>query len=61
MQIDVAFVGNTTKLIKDLEQGFSKLNLSSNLTKQIEADLGKGFKDTLVIWIKWPKAWVKKV
>ena len=46
MQIDVSFVGNTTKLFKDLEQSLSKLNLSSNLTKQLEADLTKGFKDT---------------
>ena len=46
MQIDVSFVGNTTKLIKDLEHSFSKLNLSSNLTKQLEYDLNKGFKDT---------------
>ena len=46
MQIDVSFIGNTTKLIKDLEQSFSKLNLSSTLTKQIETDLNKGFKDT---------------
>lgn len=60
MQIDVAFVGNTTKLIKDLEQGFSKLNLSSNLTKQIEADLGKGFKDTLVNLNKMAEGLSKK-
>lgn len=46
MQIDISFVGNTTKLIKDLEHSFSKLNLSSNLTKQLEYDLNKGFKDT---------------
>ena len=46
MQIDISFVGNTTKLVKDLEKSLSQLNLSSNLTKQIEADLNKGFKDT---------------
>ena len=46
MQIDISFIGNTTKLVKDLEKSFSQLNLSSNLTKQIEADLNKGFKDT---------------
>lgn len=46
MQIDVSFIGNTTKLVKDLEQSFSKLNLSSTLTKQIETDLNRGFKDT---------------
>lgn len=46
MQIDVSFIGNTTKLVKDLEKSFKQLNLSSTLTKQIEADLNKGFKDT---------------
>ena len=45
MQINVSFVGNSTKLVKNLEQNFSKLNLSSGLTKQLEADLNKSFKD----------------
>ena len=35
MQIDISFVGNSTKLVKSLEQSFNKLDLSSSLTKQI--------------------------
>ena len=46
MQINVSFVGETTKLFKNLEQSLSKLNLSSTLTKQLETELTKGFKDT---------------
>ena len=46
MQIDISFIGDSTKLIKNLEKSFSKLDLSSTLTKQIETDLTKGFKDT---------------
>lgn len=47
MQIDVSFVGNTTKLVKDLQTSFKSLDLSSNITKQFEADLTKGFKELI--------------
>lgn len=46
MQLNVSFVGNATKLFKDLEKGLSQLNLSSTLTKPLETSLNKSFKDT---------------
>lgn len=47
MQIDVSFIGNTTKLVKELQSSFKSLDLSSNLTKQFEVGVSKGFKDLL--------------
>ena len=47
MQIDVSFVGNTTKLVKDLQTATKGLNLSSTLTKQFETDMNRSFKETL--------------
>lgn len=47
MQIDVSFVGNTTKLVKELQSSFKNLDLSSNLTKQFESGVNKGFKDLI--------------
>lgn len=46
MQIDVSFIGDSTKLLKALESSFSKLNLTSSLTKGLETDLTKSFKNT---------------
>lgn len=47
MQIDVSFIGNTTKLVKDLQTATKGLNLSSTLTKQFETDMNRSFKETL--------------
>lgn len=47
MQIDVSFIGNTTRLVKDLQTATKGLNLSSTLTKQFEADMNRSFKETL--------------
>lgn len=47
MQIDVSFIGNTTKLVKDLQTAIKGLNLSSTLTKQFETDMNRSFKETL--------------
>lgn len=47
MQIDVSFIGNTTKLVKELQSSFKNLDLTSNLTKQFESGINKGFKDLL--------------
>lgn len=41
MQLNVDFVGNATKLVKDLESKVSGLQLNSGLTKGIEANLNK--------------------
>ena len=47
MQIDVSFIGNTTKLVKDLQTATKGLNLSSTLTKQFETEMNRSFKETL--------------
>lgn len=45
IQIDVSFVTNATKLVKDLQGGLKGLDLSSGLTKQLEVDLNRSFKE----------------
>ena len=44
IQIDVSFVTNATKLVKDLQGGLKGLNLSSVLTKDLSTGLNQGFK-----------------
>lgn len=44
IQIDVSFVTNATKLVKDLQGGLKGLNLSSVLTKDLATGLNQGFK-----------------
>ena len=44
IQIDVSFVSNATKLVKDLQGGLKGLNLSSVLTKDLATGLNQGFK-----------------
>jgi hypothetical protein len=45
MQIDVSFVANTTKLVKELENSTKKLNLGSVVTRDLATNLSKGFKE----------------
>lgn len=45
MQVNVSFLGNTTKLVKQLENTTKQLNLDGSFTKQIGADLNKSFKE----------------
>ena len=45
MQIDVSFLADTTKLVKDLQSTTQKLNLDSSFSKQLATNLSKGFKE----------------
>lgn len=45
MQINVSFVGDTTKLVKQLENSTKNLQLDAGFSKQISANLTKGFKE----------------
>lgn len=45
MQINVSFLSDTTKLVKQLESATKNLNLDSSFGKQFSATLNKSFKD----------------
>ena len=45
MQIDVSFLADTTKLVKQLQDSTNKLNLDAGFTKQFSNNLNKGFKE----------------
>lgn len=45
MQINVSFLGDTTRLVKQLEDTTKKLNLEGSFTKQLGTNLTKGFKE----------------
>lgn len=45
MQLNVSFVADTATLVKKLESSLDKIKIGSNLTKQFEADIDKGFKE----------------
>lgn len=45
MQVNVSFLGDTTKLVKQLEDTTKKLNLEGSFTKQLGTNLTKGFKE----------------
>jgi TP901 family phage tail tape measure protein len=47
MQVNVSFVGNTTKLVKDLQAATKELNFGSSLTKQFETEMNRSFRDVL--------------
>jgi TP901 family phage tail tape measure protein len=47
LQIDVTFVSDATKLVKDLQSATKGLKLNSPLTKEFESNLNRSFKDTL--------------
>ena len=47
LQIDVGFVSDTTKLVKDLQSATKGLKLNSPLTKEFESNLTRSFKDTI--------------
>lgn len=46
MQLNVSFVSDTAKMIKDLQTSLKSLDFSSGFTKQIKTNLDKSFKDT---------------
>ena len=47
LQIDVTFVSDATKLVKDLQSATKGLKLNSPLTKEFESNLNRSFKDTI--------------
>lgn len=60
MQIDVTFLGDTTKLVKQLEDSTKKLNLSSDFGKQLGTSLTKSFKEVYSIIDKMSEGLSKK-
>ena len=47
MQLNVTFVSDAAKMVKDLQTSLKSLDFSSGFTKQLENNLNKSFKDTL--------------
>lgn len=45
MQIDISFIGNTSKLVKQLESEVGRLNLSSTIGSKLTTSLEKSFKE----------------
>ena len=45
MQIDISFIGNTSKLVKQLESEVGRLNLNSTIGSKLTTGLEKSFKE----------------
>ncbi len=60
MQIDVSFLSDTTKLVKQLQTATSQLKLDGNFGKQFSAELSKSFKEVNTIMSKMTEGLSKK-
>ena len=60
LQINVSFVGDTTKLVKDLQTNLKSLKLDSPLTKDFKNNMSQGFKEVFTNLNKMSEGLSKK-